>query len=527
MQSLHDRIRHLESICRVQQPHAIPPNPLQPPVSPDKELSPGWNSEDQTGAGDEMQSSLLLENDSAASGNKRGSVTELEAFAMSSNMDGPAVKSSMEAGQNEQESPVNAMGTASVGYHRMQTDSEGFYGKSSAASFFNQVQEAFYRCTGKSPYQFFTVPTPSRNRSDMPFLAQSFDTDILDDYSLPPRATADKLLGLYRRRVYSLYPFIHWQTLLDGYNRLWNPDGEIGETPDGVGLGAPDCPLPAFYSALNIMFALGLQFSDEPFAKREAMSKVFFRRSRRLSHIDILDRGNLALVQTLLTMAQYLQSTNLPNRCWNVVGLACRVAQGLGLHLQAGDESRSRLAVEIRRRTWHGCVLLDTYVVTPKPKYNASLVTDKLNSVLSMTLGRPATTSYESAVPLPVAIDDEYLMPGNHDFVQPEDIFARTTFFVQTLKLNKILSEVLSKVYNPWNEALKSADGQEERVCNQVIAVVMELDTKLAKFEKDLPVAFRWVEVDPEELRPDSLVQLQRNVLGERFVFFESLVAET
>jgi hypothetical protein len=369
MKSLHDRIRHLESICRLLPPDVITQTPVQHPVLPEKEPPSGCNGDDQPGAGDDAQPLLLLENDAAAVANKSVDVTEMEAFATLSNIGGPTnPRSSMETAPNDQESPVNAMGTASVGHPRTQTDSEGFYGKSSAASFFDQVQEAFYRRTGKSPYQLFTAPTSSRNRNDIPpLLSQSFDPDNLDDYSLPPRATADKLLDLYRRRVHSLYPFIHWQTLLSGYHRLWSPEREIGEAPPGVGLGASDCPLFALYSALNIMFALGLQFSGEPFEKCEAMSRIFFRRSRRLFHIDILDRGNLALVQALLIMAQYLQSTNLPNRCWNVVGLACRVAQGLGLHLQDGDESRSQLTVEIRRRTWHGCVLLDTYVSPPNP----------------------------------------------------------------------------------------------------------------------------------------------------------------
>lgn len=142
-----------------------------------------------------------------------------------------------------------------------------------------------------------------------------------------------------------------------------------------------------------------------------------------------------------------------------------------------------------------------------------------------MTLGRPATTPYKSAVPLPVAIDDEYLIPGAHGCVQPDNILARNSFFVQTLKLNQILGEVLFKVYNAWDEANENEDGLEERVGNQLVAVVVELDSKLAKFEKDLPEAFRWVEVDPEDLRPDSVIQLQRNVLALRFVFYPSFDA--
>ncbi|GAD96717.1 predicted protein [Paecilomyces variotii No. 5] len=382
--------------------------------------------------------------------------------------------SSTDPGPIDQESPVSAMGTASVICNHIQPESEGFYGESSAAAFFSQVQESLHKSTGKIHVQFYAaVPTSNLSASDA-FLSGPSPLHSLDDYSLPPRS------------------------FLRAYKRLWSATGETGETEqlhDSVGLGASDCPPSSFYSALNIMFALGLQFSNEPFENREAMSKVFFCRSWRLSQINLLDHGSLGQVQALLIMAQYLQSTNLPNRCWNIVGLACRVAQGLGLHLQDWHGSRSQLAVEMRRRAWHGCVLLDT--------------------VLSMTLGRPPTTSYKSAIPLPSAIDDEYLIPGESNCKQPENVFSRTTFFVQTIKLNRILSEVLSEVYDPWNN-MTDESGGEEGLKNQLMTIVAGLDTKLEHFEKDLPSAFRWSGVNVNELRPEKLIELQRNVLSER-----------
>ncbi|KAH8805120.1 fungal-specific transcription factor domain-containing protein [Xylogone sp. PMI_703] len=497
--ALHDRIRHLESICQVQQrSHAITPDLFHSYVSPQKE-SPSWDCNDQ--------SQLLVIGDSDDVEKRGPSEEVLDPALLSANagIHMPMEKSPIDDESSTHESPVNAMGTTSVGYHHTQADSQGFYGQSSAASFFNQVQVAFQRRTGKNIYHLFPPSTLSQGRIAKQPLSQEFETDSFEDCALPPRNIADKLLDLYRRRIYGLYPFVHWQTLLDGYQRLWNPESDSFDSLAGVGLGSSDCPLPILYSALNVMLALGLQFSDEPFSKREAMSKVFFRRARRLSQIDILDQGNLALVQALLIYAQYLQSTNLPNRCWNVVGLACRAAQALGLHLQEGDESRSQLALEIRRRTWHGCVLLDT--------------------VLSMTLGRPAALSYKSSVPLPSSIDDEYLIPGRSNYEQPENLFPRTAFYVQTLTLNKILSEVLSRVYNSWNETGKSDQGaSHEKMSNEMIQIIVELDTKLVMFEQELPPIFRWDEIDPRELRPESIIQLQRNVLGERFFLIRCLL---
>jgi L-cystine uptake protein TcyP (sodium:dicarboxylate symporter family) len=73
-----------------------------------------------------------------------------------------------------------------------------------------------------------------------------------------------------------------------------------------------------------------------------------------------MDHGSTQLLQALILMAQYLQTLNLSNRCWVVVGMAIRVAQGFALHLDVEGESQAQR--EERRRTWYSCVLLDRYV---------------------------------------------------------------------------------------------------------------------------------------------------------------------
>ena len=185
----------------------------------------------------------------------------------------------------------------------------------------------------------------------------------MDDYHLPPRHMADQLLDLYRRRVQCLYPYLHWPTLMRAYRRLWMSDAELKASPPltGVGLGGPDCSATVFYCSLNVIFALATQLSAHPPQERKERARPFARRARHLLRIDCLDHGDLALVQALLMMAHYLQSTNLPARCWNVAGVAYRMAQGLGLHLEVarGDRSMPVLTREMRKRVWYGCVCLD------------------------------------------------------------------------------------------------------------------------------------------------------------------------
>lgn len=100
---------------------------------------------------------------------------------------------------------------------------------------------------------------------------------------------------------------------------------------------------------------------------------MFWNRCKELLEMDfdLFNRPCLELVQALLFMGVYLQSTaELTGACWNIVGVAIRLAQALGLHasfsLRAGKEYQvgSRLSKEgkthsLRMRTWAGCVLMD------------------------------------------------------------------------------------------------------------------------------------------------------------------------
>ena len=202
-------------------------------------------------------------------------------------------------------------------------------------------------------------------------------TEAATKFVLPPRNFADYLLGKFFERVYWLYPFFHKGTFMRGYESLWRSSkenseaeaearaqGQIGSGP-GLGLGSgpgADAGSIVFHAALNTIFAIGCQFSDFAGGAKEKVAAVetFFNRGKSFVGLDLIDMGNLGVVQSLLLMTLFLQGTPFPSRCWNSVGVACRLAQGLGLHTESGRGSgRSGLEREIRRRTWHGCVVLD------------------------------------------------------------------------------------------------------------------------------------------------------------------------
>lgn len=264
----------------------------------------------------------------------------------------------------EQDNHINAMGAASSITEGSLDASDHFYGTSSVVSFSQQIYQTQKRLSGRTDSLSNQASAAAAIRPTQDMLSElltSISVPKADDYFLPPRMLADHLLNCYWSRVHCLYPFVHQQSFISKYNRLWGSDTQevVQEPIAKVGLGGSGCSVSVFYCALNAIFALGCQFSDLPLAQCKDLSDTFFRRSKQLLRIDILDEGSLALIQTLLIVAQFLQSTQFPNRCWNVVGLACRMAQGLGLYLDDENENRPFVEVEMRRRTWYGCVTLD------------------------------------------------------------------------------------------------------------------------------------------------------------------------
>lgn len=177
---------------------------------------------------------------------------------------------------------------------------------------------------------------------------------------------ADHLLDCFWDRVYCLYPFFDHPSFQDAYEDLWMPGSQPSQkkhlSPLNIGLGNVSnsgTHSTVFVCALNMIFAIGCHFADIPVVEREAVAHSFFQRAKQHIGLDMLDIRTIGVVQTLLVTTLYLQSTPYPHRCWNLIGVACRLAQGLGLHEAKQYEFKDVLEQEIQRRTWHGCVMMD------------------------------------------------------------------------------------------------------------------------------------------------------------------------
>lgn len=85
---------------------------------------------------------------------------------------------------------------------------------------------------------------------------------------------------------------------------------------------------------------------------------LFSAAKSRLS-IDMLETGNLCLVQALTLISNYLQKRDKPNSGYNYTGLARRIAMGIGLHKEFPNWETTPLILEKRRRVWWGLYIFD------------------------------------------------------------------------------------------------------------------------------------------------------------------------
>ncbi|PYH96198.1 hypothetical protein BO71DRAFT_472464 [Aspergillus ellipticus CBS 707.79] len=322
----------------------------------------------------------------------------------------------------------------------------------------------------------------------------------VEDFLLPPRNLADHLLDCFWERVYCLYPFFNRPSFQDAYDNLWlsrdQPAKNLSELDIGLGNQNNSGSRSAVFAcALNIIFALGCHFTDIGAEKREEVAHMFFLRSKHFIGLDLLEFRTVGVVQTLLVVALYLQSTPYPDRCWNAVGIACRLAQGLGLHEAQLYRSKDPLEQEIQRRTWHGCVIMDM--------------------IVSMTHGRPSMTSHLASIPLPL----ETTHTGSPSLL---------AFYNSTISLYQILDSILSDVYKAWRGRSNATQStpSSTTASHGRLDVIMGLEQRLFEYESDIPSFLSWNHDDTPNTDPWRVraFMRQRNVLHARYLYLHLLL---
>ena len=367
VESLRSRIRELEQICG---------KITSGQIAPVSQVSGRNKDIAHTGAQPNVEHQVI------ASDNPRTTQQRLSPYEASSSDHqtpgelihgwGSSISPALDADDNSETDEDDHIGADAMGTQGGSPSEYGgdrrfqihdYFGPSSAVGFMRQVRRATSTIgdgvsgTGDledptlTNLPSFTSALPVHERPKQHQDSPSQFRFTSHDYSIPPRAEADALVEGYFHGVHTHYPYIHRSTFMQKYLQIWEP-GPFSVACDRV-----------FHCLLNAVFSLGAHFSSsiDPH-ERVTTSGIYHDRLTRLLTFDLLGHGSLELIQTLLLMAQYLQSTDMSGLCWNIVGIAVRMAQSIGLHLDSSGFRKRRMSqvdVEMRRRVWGGCVTLD------------------------------------------------------------------------------------------------------------------------------------------------------------------------
>ncbi|KAF4628358.1 hypothetical protein G7Y89_g9791 [Cudoniella acicularis] len=212
-----------------------------------------------------------------------------------------------------------------------------------------------------------------------------------------------------------------------------------------------------FYTVLAIGHWV-LSSSDD-----HADSPYYLAARSRMS-AGMLESGTLAGVQAFLLMGNYLQKRDRPNTGYNMIGIAFRMALGLGLHreIASAEGEQNTLNKEIRRRIWWILYMVD--------------------SGFSITMGRPTTASDAFIdVRLPQNIEDSHLTSDEVALPLPPPVDYPTSYSAMIAQAQ--LAIIANKIYNEFLAA---------HISNAVISeeLAHKFEEELRLWKKSLPEYF-------------------------------------
>ncbi|RPB09768.1 hypothetical protein P167DRAFT_538282 [Morchella conica CCBAS932] len=407
----------------------------------------------------------------------------------------------------------------------------GYMGKNSEVAWIQRVAQQLAREASAEPPQSSALAT--RNDDEYQFETPTYHLDDLsvsiaggqiNPFYLPPKETADELLNAFFSTVYPTFPIVLKKLFMAQYDAFFQSF-------------FPPASSKRWLAMLNLMFAIGSLYGRLTNADWKEESEIehlkYFSRGRVLSLDEgsILEVPDLQQVQVVGLAGIYLIASNQTNRAWNVVGLAIRYSQTLGLNLRNDVPELDEAEKEMRVRMWYSlysleyllCIMTgrpsciherDCSVPMPRPvdeeqypmedgfdialrKYsetaspNSQPPSAKPSAVSSPFIFRNSPPTPQLPGPsVPASNISSAPSPSSTTSKQATSGSSRTsisflssgtypsTYFVEHTKLNQITAEVLSNLYSPATRSRSWSDIQ---------GTISAMELKVMKWRADLP----------------------------------------
>lgn len=148
---------------------------------------------------------------------------------------------------------------------------------------------------------------------------------------LPLSQVAAQLIDAYFERYNTCYPVVHEDTFRERLNAR-QAHGAVQS--------------PSWRVLYYMVLTVGHWVSS---TETEHAHAPYYSAARTSLSLDMLESGKMEAIQAFLLMGNYLQKRDRTNTGYNFIGLACRMAYGLGLHREL-QTHESPIDQEKRRR---------------------------------------------------------------------------------------------------------------------------------------------------------------------------------
>jgi hypothetical protein len=247
-----------------------------------------------------------------------------------------------------------------------------------------------------------------------------------------PKRQEEGFLNLFWQTYHCLIPVVCKEDLKSEFKLLWSiiPNGGFRQRS----------------SLIDIVLALCIQFgrcfiqgpSDVIDDQDTIYTSVWYYRRCQAALLEKWESPSITSVQCYLLSVVYLQNGVFMNIAYSTLGVAIRMGQTLGLHLESPN-SVSLRDRELRKRIWWSLYMLDTN--------------------LSIELGRPfAIQLSEASLPLPVEDEEFTQLIGCELTLKSADI-TWLSFSVQSIKLVETIRRIYISFYSQSEEILSSSKG--------------------------------------------------------------------
>ncbi|KAL1896315.1 hypothetical protein Sste5346_004699 [Sporothrix stenoceras] len=348
----------------------------------------------------------------------------------------------------------------------------------------------------------------------------------------PGAEAAGRYLDIYFSTIHVAYPYIPQALFMQTYQRyltsLSSPPSATLETSD------------TWQATMYTLFAIGAYYDKAASGSEDNRHEQYYRHALALSNTNSTDTLERSLHQVTFLLAEcfYLLAVCRTDKCWTTLGLAVRIAQSIGLHVDsdpvrtpAQTETHSQTQAqtltstlafrnaELRRRVWYSVYVLDR--------------------LLALQLGRPPAIHDEDChLLLPSRLGDgdiDWLGSSPEQSMPDPDVPTVGDYFVRMIALSKIIGYVLRDLYSPRGRGgLKGDTGitvtnTDETLTNWLIPSTKKLDRQLLEWRRTLPRKLRFDfghAFDAANASPTTLAiyKRQRNMLAIKFHHLRAVI---